>query len=1148
MISTTSLIEFIKISPTPSLVVQPDAPKFTITAVNNAYLEATNTHRKDFVGKGILDAFSANKNNPNPEDLEHLMASLNTVVKTKKRHTMATQKNKTPIPGTAEFEFNGWNLENNPLLNDAGEIALIILSLTALAEPLLAAEKVEKSKILMAKGNDILQQTESIAKLARWELDFASKKAYWSDNHYTILGFEPQEFEVTFDKTLSFVHPDDKERFQTHFESTLKEKKDFVIEFRFITKQKSVLHIINRGSFIFDTQGNIKKLIGIIQDITDISIAESNALQAKEALQKILDLSLDIICTSNETGYFLTINSACETILGYTQEEMIGKIFSDFVNQDDYTKSIEAQKEIVAGIEVTTFENTFIHKNGNLVSILWSARYDETEKKMYGVGKNITSLNEAKKDAKEKQDFIEIALESLPIGVTLHKADENLKVLWMNSKSTEIYGWSKEVMSQFPEYLTKIFPNEKYRNELTNSILKDVRTGDKEKMNWKNIIITTQTGEQKIINALSIPIPEQNLLVSTVMDVTEQMNAQKIIEESIERYEYVTKATSDAVWDWDLITDTIYYGEGFERLFGHKIDTLEKSSASWKSRIHPDDNERVLENIYSVINGKENKWMAEYRYKKSNGDYTFVNDKGVIIRDAQGKATRIVGAMQDITKQKEEASRLMLVETVITNTTDAVVIKEANPSSELGRKIIYVNDAFTRMSGYAASEIIGKTHKVLHGPHTDTKELERFYKALDEIKPINITILNYKKNGQEFWVNLVLNPVFNNNGEHTHWISIERDVTEKKTQEQKLLEVSEKLFFTLESIQDGFYTLDNDWNVSYWNSMVEEISGVTQNEMIGKNIWDVFAGNYSKIMYAKFHEAKEKNIPIRMEVFSKLKRNWFEINAFPSNLGLTVYFKNIKERKKQESALKKMNAVLEAHIKELDISNQELEQFAYVASHDLQEPLRMVTGFLTQIEKKYEAVLDEKGKKYIFFAVDGAKRMRQIILDLLEFSRVGKISDAFEEVKLNDILEEIVLLYGAQIKEKGATLIYENLPKILSYSTPIKQIFQNIISNSLKYSKPNVPLVIKITSCHTAHEWKFAIQDNGIGIEAEYFNKIFILFQRLHNKEDYSGTGIGLAITKKIVENLGGQIWVESKVGIGTTFHFTIAKKTKKKL
>ena len=251
------------------------------------------------------------------------------------------------------------------------------------------------------------------------------------------------------------------------------------------------------------------------------------------------------------------------------------------------------------------------------------------------------------------------------------------------------------------------------------------------------------------------------------------------------------------------------------------------------------------------------------------------------------------------------------------------------------------------------------------------------------------------------------------------------------------------------------------------------------------------------------------------------------------------YGLDITERKEIEI---KLNEALES----IQKTNSELEQFAYVASHDLQEPLRMVTSFLTQLEKKYSDNLDDKAKEYIFFAVDGAKRMRQIILDLLEFSRVGRTDETIKEISIDSIVKEIIILHGKQIEELNATIKYEQLPTLISHKTPIRQLFQNIIGNSLKYHRIGVPPVIEILSIDKGEYWEFSISDNGIGIETDYHEKIFVIFQRLHNKDEYSGTGIGLAICRKIVESMGGKIGATSTVNKGSTFHFTIPKNFKK--
>ncbi|MQP52009.1 MULTISPECIES: ATP-binding protein [unclassified Flavobacterium] len=275
----------------------------------------------------------------------------------------------------------------------------------------------------------------------------------------------------------------------------------------------------------------------------------------------------------------------------------------------------------------------------------------------------------------------------------------------------------------------------------------------------------------------------------------------------------------------------------------------------------------------------------------------------------------------------------------------------------------------------------------------------------------------------------------------------------------------------------------------------------------------------------------------------------FFISSILLSLIISIYLRKLSQEpiklealiKKKTSDLEKANKQLQTRAKELGEANKELEHFAYIISHDLQEPLRMITSFLTQIEKKYNDVLDEKGKKYIFFAVDGAKRMKKIILDILEFSRAGKYIDEKESIDLNDIMKEIKGFYENEYP--NGKFNYENLPTIVSYRSPIFQIFHNLVSNAFKYSKENLNPEINIKVVNQSKkDITFAVQDNGIGIEKEYLEKIFVLFQRLQSNEEIKGSGIGLAIVKKIVESLNGTIWVESEKDFGSTFYFKIPK------
>jgi len=270
-------------------------------------------------------------------------------------------------------------------------------------------------------------------------------------------------------------------------------------------------------------------------------------------------------------------------------------------------------------------------------------------------------------------------------------------------------------------------------------------------------------------------------------------------------------------------------------------------------------------------------------------------------------------------------------------------------------------------------------------------------------------------------------------------------------------------------------------------------------------------------------------------VFSILLAFYFyHLYSLPTKLRRLVKEKTID--------LEDANKSLESRAHQLLISNKELEQFAYVASHDLQEPLRMITGFLSQLEKKYNDQLDDKAKQYIHFAIDGAKRMRQIILDLLEFSKIRKLNEIKEIVSIPEIIEEYIVLRNKIIKEKSAVIKFENLPDISSFKVPIQQVFHNLIDNALKYSRDGVNPIVEIKAVDKKNHWEFSIRDNGIGIENESYDKIFLIFQRLHNREEFEGSGIGLAIVNKIVESLNGKIWVESTVGEGSIFYFTIKK------
>ena len=270
------------------------------------------------------------------------------------------------------------------------------------------------------------------------------------------------------------------------------------------------------------------------------------------------------------------------------------------------------------------------------------------------------------------------------------------------------------------------------------------------------------------------------------LSVFEKLNTNNDeIKESNERYDIVAKATSDTIWDWKIDEDSFIWNKGIQGIFGYKKEDVGSTSKWWFDRIHPEDSLKMSIKLYSFLEQKTEKWQDEYRFKCADGTYKYVFDRGFLVKDVNGKPIRMIGAIQDVTKQKQEEQRLRLLETVITQTKDAVIITDIDISNNDIPNIIFVNEAFTNMTGYQSEEVIGESPSIFFGTKSDVLEIEKLKTAIKKYKECFIETLSYKKNGEEYWVNFSMLPVTNVEGEHSHWISIQRDVTEEKEKEKE---------------------------------------------------------------------------------------------------------------------------------------------------------------------------------------------------------------------------------------------------------------------------------------------------------------------------------------------------------------------------
>ncbi|WP_426484204.1 PAS domain-containing sensor histidine kinase [Flavobacterium sp. 2] len=252
------------------------------------------------------------------------------------------------------------------------------------------------------------------------------------------------------------------------------------------------------------------------------------------------------------------------------------------------------------------------------------------------------------------------------------------------------------------------------------------------------------------------------------------------IKESNEKYDIVAKATSDTIWDWKIQEDSINWNKGIEGVFGYNPNEVGKTSKWWFDKIHPEDSIRMSIKLYSFIEQKTEKWQDQYRFRCADGSYKYVLDRGFLLKDENGRAIRMIGAIQDITKQKEEEQRLKLLETVITQSKDSILITEANSQARKIPKIVYVNPAFSQMSGYLSNEIVGKSPNIFKGPKSDSEELKKLLRAIKNEEECLIETISYTKQKEEYWVRFSMIPIFNNEGSISHWISIQRDITEEK--------------------------------------------------------------------------------------------------------------------------------------------------------------------------------------------------------------------------------------------------------------------------------------------------------------------------------------------------------------------------------
>ena len=628
---------------------------------------------------------------------------------------------------------------------------------------------------------------------------------------------------------------------------------------------------------------------------------------------------------------------------------------------------------------------------------------------------------------------------------------------------------------------------------------------------------------------------------SVLHDHSRYQLAEQALQESERKYRLLVEGIKDyAIFMLGPLGEIRSWSSSAERMSGCAFEEVAGQNFS---RFFPAD---------EIASGKPDEIL---RIAAANGEYeeqgTRVRNDGTrylvrtaytASRDPAGNLRGFSVISRDLTESTESGAKYRgLMEAA----PDAMVVVNQ------GGEIVLLNVQAEKRFGYRRDELLGQkvTNIIPKGfaERLIADDLRSSEDALAQQIGTGIELNARRKDGSGFPIEIMLSPLESPEG--TLVTAAIRDISVRKNAEKVLAQMEGKYRGLLEAAPDAMVVVNQGGEIVLLNLQAEKQFGYRRNELLGQKVKNIIPEGFAERLIAdglrSAEDALAQQIGTGIELSGRRKdRTEFPIELMLSPLGgaegtlVTAAIRDISVRKAAE-------ANLLHKVEELNRSNEELGQFAYIASHDLQEPLRMVASYTQLLSRRYKGKLDSDADEFIAFAVDGATRMQRLIQDLLAYSRVGTKGKELLNTSSEDALRQALSNLRGAIEESGAVVTHDPLPEVLADEMQLIQLFQNLVGNAIKYQNSGIPR-IHIGAMNGGKQYKFSVQDNGLGIDPQYFERIFGMFQRLHKREEFAGTGIGLAICKKIVERHGGQISVESQPGIGSTFRFALTGSDRK--
>lgn len=748
---------------------------------------------------------------------------------------------------------------------------------------------------------------------------------------------------------------------------------------------------------------------------------------------------------------------------------------------------------------------------------------------------------------RELKDELDVILNTVTDGITAQ--DQFGNVVFANLSAAVLTGYtSVDSMINTPvEGLQRKFTMHDFNNEeIPFSALPRhhvFKTGKKASLTFK--MCFTDLNEQKWIQIATAPVfgedGQVKLAVNIFRDISDEIEAQQ----TLMRYRAIVQNSQDAIVGKSLTRHITSWNPGAERLYGY---TAEEAIGQHISMLFPPHIQAQEMRLIDRI--KAGEMIEHYETQRLCKDGTALDVSLTISPIRRNDNDAIIGYS---TIERDITSRKMLdklredmqarVRKVLDNLT--IFVAMLSPDGV----ILEANQSLLKLMDVSFDKIVGLPFEQLAiwslSEENQTLLRATMMKAAKS-ETVRFDIKARATNGETVLFDFVAAPIFSDTGEVQYLIVSGVDITKRNQLTEELDAQRRQLSAIIQNVPGIIYDFSVDMRteeqtVNFISDYIEKMLGYTTDEWrMNPYFWAevVVEEDLKKALElatAAYEEKRSGNAEFRcIDKDGQIVNasSFFSFEAKGSQVRQYGVIMDVTERKKVE-------AQLANYMQELQQSNEELRQFAYVASHDLQEPLRMVTSYLQLIEKRYIDQLDDNAREFINFAVDGATRMKVLINDLLTYSRVQRSEESLSTVNMQEVINRVEHNLKLSIEEANATLTIDELPTVQAIPGQMVQLFQNLLSNAIKFRGDTAP-IIEIGCKKSKTEWEFYVRDNGIGIEPQYKERIFVIFQRLHTRQDYEGTGIGLAICRKIVDKHQGNIWFESEPDKGTTFYFTI--------